>query len=381
MRGIRTIVVIGAFVVATSGCTLYGFGRNDFGQLGDGTTKERLDPVAAARNPAWLVVDAGAAHGCGIDAGHALYCWGDNTEGALGLGTTGGIKTVPTRVGAEADWSDVSAASGTHSACGIRGGSLFCWGGGGNGQLGLGDADDRSAPTPVEPGTLWKQIDSSGDHTCGIHTDGALFCWGQGQLGDGRVDGSVTPVQVGTATDWKQVSAGFLHTCGIRGPGTLFCWGYNYSGQVGNGAWGPTQEPTTTPTPIVGPPNTGWTSVAAGGSHTSAIRASRALLLGQQRERAARQRYVHRSRRPERSWCCGAHAGAERNRLDRRRRREQRVVRHPRQRPSVLLGRRHRRQRHELRRQHPAASRVRRVGDDQHRRRVQARRPHPELNR
>ena len=274
MRPIRALVLIGACALATSGCTAYGFGRNDFGQLGDGTTNTRLDPVAAARNPNWIKVDAGTAHSCGIDVSLALYCWGDNESGALGLGTSGDFTTVPKRVGTASGWTDVDAAADSHSTCGIRSGSLFCWGANGSGQLGLGDANDRLTPTQVEPGSQWKQVNLSGDHSCGIQSTGALWCWGAGgagQLGDGLSEDHLVPTRAGETADWLQVSVGFLHTCGIRRTGILFCWGYNYSGQIGDGTWGPTGPVHPAPTQVG--MSTRWTSVAAGGSHNCAIRA------------------------------------------------------------------------------------------------------------
>lgn len=274
MRFIRTLILIGACALVASGCTLYSFGQNSFGELGDGTAKTRLDPVPAARNPDWLEVDSGYYHSCGIDVSLALYCWGDNTYGALGLGTSGYFtsKRVPTRVGTANDWTGIDAAGGQGSTCGINGGSVFCWGANVSGQLGVGDTNSRLSPTQVGTATDWKQVATGGNHGCGIRTSGALFCWGEnthGEVGDGTNESRLTPVQVGTATDWKLVRAGYLHTCGIRGSGALFCWGDNYSGQIGDGTIG-FFESRNTPTQIG--TSTGWSSVATGEGHTCAIR-------------------------------------------------------------------------------------------------------------
>lgn len=236
--------VVGLVALSMSGCTLYGWGGNFYGQLGDGTLRSRSEPVAAARNPGWVQVDAGDSHSCGVDLSGALYCWGTGEVGQLGDGRAHFAQTIPTRVGTANDWIRVSAGGfggslpnadvRTGHTCGIRRpGALYCWG---SGPIGTGAP---FAGTPVQVGSFtdWTQVSAGGLHTCAIRA-GALYCWGsnsRGQLGDGTIVGHPTPVQVGTASDWSVVSASFTaHTCGIRA-GALYCWGDNTTGQIGDG--------------------------------------------------------------------------------------------------------------------------------------------------
>jgi alpha-tubulin suppressor-like RCC1 family protein len=265
------VVLVVGLALAVSGCgTLYGWGGNGFGQLGDGTTTLRSDPVPAARNPDWVQAEAGFYHSCGIDVHGALYCWGNNTRGELGVDIPGFHTSVPTRVGTATGWTDVSAAGASGSqgfTCGIRSGSLFCWGWNQDGQLGVGDTAPRSTPTQVGTTTDWTRVSAGHFHGCAIRAAGALFCWGtnfDGQVGDGTNVQRLTPVQVGTATDWTAVASGGAHTCGLRTGGRLFCWGLG--GTVGDG----TLEDRNMPVPVG--PATGWTAVGLGGAHTCAIR-------------------------------------------------------------------------------------------------------------
>jgi alpha-tubulin suppressor-like RCC1 family protein len=281
MRRIGTIVVAGALALLCSGCTLYGWGDNFLGQLGDGTLiTPRVDPVPAARNPNWIMVDAGRFHACGIDVDHALFCWGDDLGGEIGDGAANPSvpRTNPTRVGTASDWTDVSAGGFGGAfpleeqlppghTCGIRaGGALYCWGNNANGQLGDGTLTNRSAPTRIGGASDWTRVSTGGFHTCGIRSGGALYCWGdntQGQLGDGTNTSSTFPMRVGIATDWTLVSAGFsAHTCGIRSDGALYCWGDNTDGQLGDN----TTTDRTIPTQVG--TATDWMLVSAGGAGT-----------------------------------------------------------------------------------------------------------------
>lgn len=282
MRVLRRVLLVGILVLATSGCTLYGWGYyNEFGQVGDGTTLPRFSPVAAAKNPDWRQVDAGFYHSCGIDLSGALSCWGNNLRGELGLGRSGPTAgtTVPTRVGTSNSWSAVSgggASSGQGFTCGVRAGAVLCWGHNANGQLGVGDTTDRSVPAQVGMDTDWKTVSSGTFNSCAIKTNGALYCWGAGggANGDGTVAERRAPVRVGTANDWKLVSVGG-HACGTRGS-ALFCWGSNVGGQIGLGSV--QQFAYTAPQRVDA--SIPWSSVAAGGSHTCGLAAGSVYCWG-----------------------------------------------------------------------------------------------------
>lgn len=216
---------------------------------------------------------AGAFHTCALRNGE-LYCFGRNHFGQLGDGTTRDRPT-PMRIGAESGWSQVVA--GNAHTCGRRGGALYCWGKDSHGEVGNGpDAVDRySTPQQVGTGRDWGQLAAGAEHTCAIR-NGALFCWGRnnsGQLGDGTLEDRPSPVQVGEEADWTQISAGTLHTCGIRGS-ALYCWGYNAWGQLGD---------TTTATrrePVQILPDAGWSSLCAGDAHSCGLRSGNLYCWG-----------------------------------------------------------------------------------------------------
>lgn len=152
---------------------------------------------------------------------------GDNTD-----------RLVPTRVGAGVDWVRVSAG-GFHT-CGVRSDrSLWCWGHGDYGELGLGDRTDRLVPTRVGSEVDWARVSANiSGHTCGVRTDRSLWCWGNnrlGQLGLGDRTRRLVPTLVGAGVQWASVSGGAGHTCGVRTDLSLWCWGWNSSGQLGLG--------------------------------------------------------------------------------------------------------------------------------------------------
>lgn len=220
---------------------LFCWGANNYGQLGLGEASPDagIVPEVVAGEALWSAVAVGEYHSCGIQEDGSLWCWGRNLNGQLGDGTTTD-KAAPSRVGADSDWADVQA--GWSSTCGRRAdGSLYCWGGNGAGQLGDGTTTQRTAPTPVSGAAEWRAVSLRSDHACAVRGDGALHCWGgngAGQLGDGTTTSRNAPVQVGSAFDWVSVVAGGSFTCGLRANLDLSCWGSNVSGQLGLGVVG-----------------------------------------------------------------------------------------------------------------------------------------------
>lgn len=261
----------------------------DEGYSGDGDSCEALpwSKVSVGGrtnyNPA-----ATTSHACGLREGQ-LFCWGQNAYGQLG--GSGPASAAPRRVGAEDDWTDVSA--GGAFTCGIRGGELYCWGsntdggrfddGGYVGILGLGaDYDEVLAveePTRVGEAADWVSVSAGTHHSCGIRESDAgertLWCWGKGgqngvALGHGGSEGSNVPVQeVTESTDWEMVASGLRgHTCGIRvgvvdevEERTLWCWGHN-----SNFPWDQTSTPQ-----LVGV-DTDWQTVTSGAWHVCGLR-------------------------------------------------------------------------------------------------------------
>jgi alpha-tubulin suppressor-like RCC1 family protein len=226
--------------------SLWAWGDNASGQLGVGDRTQRSTPTRVG-TASWQRVSSRGLHACGIQADGSLWCWGDNAAGQLGTGGFGlpgglGAADEPVRISAER-WLHVAAGGSSLGSsgytCGVReAGTLWCWGDGANGKLGTGGGD---VLTPTQVGSdgdpPWPFVHTSSDHTCGLTTDGALWCWGegnQGQLGVGGVFGDASrPRRVGSLDAWTTVQAGSTHTCAIRA-GELWCWGDDGQGQLGS---------------------------------------------------------------------------------------------------------------------------------------------------
>ncbi len=226
----------------SSGGAAYCWGRNDRGQLGDGTTTNRSVPVAVSGGLTFQVVTAGGfdiGHSCGLVAGDATYCWGDNERGQLGIGTSDVVPhSAPTFVTGGLGFVSLTAGLGRHT-CGLTGaGAAYCWGENTFGALGDGSTTDRPAPVVVSGGLVFAQLRAGGfiGHTCGVTDAGAAYCWGEnerGQLGDGSTTDRSSPSAVAGGLSFASLDAGFRHTCARATSGTLYCWGSGAAGQLG----------------------------------------------------------------------------------------------------------------------------------------------------
>lgn len=299
-------------------------GANGAGQLAQDPPGHLLPKrIGAAGELA--AVTSGPNNVCAVRKNGTLACWG--VAGAMP--TVGVASQVPLTIGAATDWKTVKqgymgacatktndalhcwatgaapAATGlTVSAydvgywhqCAIASGSLYCWGDGIFGKLGNGSNAGLTAPTKVGTDT-WSAVATSFDTTCGIKTDGTLWCFGFGISGIAKVGtattwtaveqtaqgqgfyglqgsslwhwaGATTPVASGSENDWIQVASGAAHVCGIRTGGTLWCSGDNSYGQLGDG----TLETRTSPVQVGTASD--WVSVSAGTFQTCGIRGS-----------------------------------------------------------------------------------------------------------
>jgi alpha-tubulin suppressor-like RCC1 family protein len=187
----------------------------------------------------WTEVALGEGdHGCGLRSGGSLWCWGRNDFGQLGVGLVG--TPIPSPTAVAGTW--IAAAIGSLHTCAIASdGSLWCWGLP-SAALGLGPVDEGipiDVPTQVGLDTDWVQVTAGSGFTCGRRSDGTLWCWGSngsGQLGQGAVGSDLdadTPVQVGTESDWVDLHARGSGACGQRGS-VLWCWGSGSAGRQGN---------------------------------------------------------------------------------------------------------------------------------------------------
>jgi alpha-tubulin suppressor-like RCC1 family protein len=192
--------------------------------------------ATAASALSFYQVSGGNFHTCGVTTDSRLYCWGRNFYGELGDGTTTDrLKPVP--VATTLRFREVSA--GNFFNCALTTDyRAYCWGWNGMGGLGDGTTTNRLKPVAVAGGRRFRQITTGSYHTCAVgYTDNRGYCWGSnsdGQAGDGTTTGRLRPVAVAAALSYRQVSAGSLHMCGVTTDNRAFCWGNNREGQIGD---------------------------------------------------------------------------------------------------------------------------------------------------
>ncbi|OGG61213.1 hypothetical protein A3C87_03645 [Candidatus Kaiserbacteria bacterium RIFCSPHIGHO2_02_FULL_49_34] len=258
----------------TTDGTYYAWGSNDVGQLGIGTNQSRNAFTKFTVNN-WKQVSAksNVAHASAVKNDGTLWSWGLGEDGRLGLGDENQYFS-PTQVGTDTDWNYTNA--GNLSGYAIKtNGTLWSWGGNVAGQLGLGDTNERLNPVQVGTDTNWKDVRGGASFAVGLRTDGTLYGWGSnnaGRTGLGITSGTtLTPTQIGTATDWQSLAVGNAYACAIKTNGTLWCWGLNTSSQLGLG------DTTSRTTPTQVGIDTNWESVAAGSIATAAVKTNGTL--------------------------------------------------------------------------------------------------------
>lgn len=225
----------------TSTGALQCWGDNTYGELGNGTTTSATTPVAVpGLSSGVTAVSAGAIHTCALTSAGAVLCWGYNSDGELGNDSTK-ESTVPVPVAGLASGVVVIAAGYYHSCAVTSAGAAICWGDNADGELGNSTTTSSSIPVPVtalSSGAI--AIAAGGYDSCAATVSGAALCWGQnhdGQLGIGTTgNGSSTPVSVtGLSSGVVAVAAAELHNCAVTSDGAVWCWGYNVEGELGDG--------------------------------------------------------------------------------------------------------------------------------------------------
>jgi alpha-tubulin suppressor-like RCC1 family protein len=304
------------------------WGWNVFGQVGDGSTTERLRPVLVKGGLHVSQVDAGwyqtcavatdsktycwgklpaamatalkfrqvaigSEHSCGVTMANKAYCWGTNRFGELGNGTWEPLSDAPQfPIAVRGNHLFREVTVSVYHSCGVTlDDKAYCWGGDGGGELGDGSASGdcggapcRTVPTLVAGGRSWRRLEAGGGygageggeggddggHTCGVTMDHRAFCWGagkHGQNGDGNLMMRKAPVEVAGGLSWRSVSLGVWHACGLTTDGKPWCWGYNFIGQLGDG----TLMQRNTPKAVAG--GHSFRTLSAGGAHTCALTA------------------------------------------------------------------------------------------------------------
>jgi len=225
------------------------WGSNLNGQLGDGTTANRLTPTEViGLSSDVTAISGGREHTCALLATGAVTCWGDNTDGQLGDGTTANRLTPTAVTGLDSDVTAITAGH-NHTCALLATDAVHCWGYNGYGQLGDGTTANRLTPTAVTGLDIGvTAISASRFHTCALLATGALTCWGwngYGQLGDGTTANRLTPTAVtGLSSDVTAITAETFHTCALLATGAVRCWGYNGYGQLGDNSTANRATPT-----------------------------------------------------------------------------------------------------------------------------------------
>lgn len=211
----------------TFGTTLWAWGENAYGQLGDSTTINKDKPTYIGSG--YNSIAVGGAHSLALKQ-DTLFAWGNNRFGQLG-DMTYVDKSSPVQIGT--GYTRISAGF-DHSLGLKQDGSLWAWGDNMYGQLGDGTHENRS--TPVQIGTGYSSIAAGGGHSLALKTDGSLWAWWSnefGQLGDGTNENKSIPVQI--TLDYSVIAAGGRHSLALKKDGSVWAWGDNAYGQLGDG--------------------------------------------------------------------------------------------------------------------------------------------------
>lgn len=260
---------------------IYCWGRNHRGQLGVGDTVDRDQPhgiVNVTKPKAATQVSAGAEHSCGIISGMA-FCWGDNTYGQLGNGTSGGVSDEPVAVQGLGSRKVTSIDAGRYHTCAVADGQAFCWGRNNQGQLGIGASTSNQTAAQAVQGLgsdVPTQITTGDMFSCAV-ANARGYCWGDntyGQIGRaaspnvGGTQRTATRVDALDTSDFSQMSAGKDFVCAII-IGTAHCWGNNASGQLGRtSTTGNQWQALRVASPVDGKYTT---EITAGDSHACSI--------------------------------------------------------------------------------------------------------------
>ena len=246
--------------------TVWGWGWNQNGELGDGTETDRQLPVQTSGLTDVKAVAAGAYHSLALKNDGTVWAWGGNPNGELGNGNNTSSST-PVQVSGLTDVKAIAAGGDTSLAL-KSDGTVWAWGENNYGQLGNGTNTDSNIPVQVSGLTDAKAIDSGWYNSAALKSDGSVRTWGwnqYGQLGDGTNTDSSTPVRVSGLSEATGITMGTYFAAAIKSDGTAWAWGDNQFGQLGDG----TNNPTNTPVQVSGIVDV--TKISAGGRHTMAL--------------------------------------------------------------------------------------------------------------
>jgi alpha-tubulin suppressor-like RCC1 family protein len=252
--------------IAESDGSVWSWGYNGNGQLGDGTLTQRVLPVNVSTLSSVLTIASGNAHSLAVKSDGTLWAWGYNGNGQLGDGSLN-QHTSPVQVTALS--GIIAAASGyAHSLALKSDGTVWAWGLNSNGQLGDNTTTQHTSPVQVSTLSGIVAIAAGDSHSLAVKSDGTVWAWGyngNNQLGDGTNTQRPLPVQVSGLTGVIAVAAGSAHSLALKSDGSVKAWGFNGYGQLGD------STTAQRPTPVSATNLPFITAIAAGAYHTLAI--------------------------------------------------------------------------------------------------------------
>ncbi|HMN67242.1 MAG TPA: choice-of-anchor D domain-containing protein [Bdellovibrionales bacterium] len=266
---------------------LFCVGANTYGNVGDGTTTDRVDYVAVDASTNYKQVSIGRNHACGLTAAGDVKCWGSDQYGQLGDGVVNPNMSTPQTVTSLGSGNKAIAAGGYFNCAINASDKLYCWGRNNVRQIGDNTTTTRATPVAIDSSNTYTKVAMGEDHTCAIRSDGALFCWGSGQTGAVGNDSTANTAQ-GPLYNVLSGTA-FMDITAITNANKLWCWGENSNGQLGKG------NTTDTGTPAAVDVSTDYAQIAAGRLHTCGVTTAGAMrcagnnAYGQHFDRTAEQ--------------------------------------------------------------------------------------------
>jgi alpha-tubulin suppressor-like RCC1 family protein len=241
-------------------------GRNQFGQLGDGSWTNSAFLVQPSGLTSVRYVAAGDEFTCALGTNGTAACWGLGEKGQRGDGSFAQVALSPVPV--QGLTTATALTGGYNHACALLSdGTMRCWGSNAQGQLGDPSTIESAVPNPVPGVSGVLAIATGAFHTCALLLDRTARCWGDnssGQLGNGTFTSSSTPVTVAGLSNAVAIAGGGSQTCAVLADGSVRCWGNNYEGQLGDG----TGTPSAMPVQVAGIGSA--VEIAGGWAHTCA---------------------------------------------------------------------------------------------------------------
>jgi alpha-tubulin suppressor-like RCC1 family protein len=261
--------------------TVWAWGYNANGELGNGSTNNSGAPVRVTGLTGMTAVAGGGGHSLALNSDGTVWAWGSNSSGQLGNGSaTGTFAGSNTPVQATGLTGMTAVAGGEHHSLALKSdGTVWAWGDNAHGQLGTGsttgpqtcDYGLACSTTAVQVSGLTgvTAVSAGAVHSLALKSDGTVWAWGfnrEGELGNGSTTNSSTPVQVTGLTGMTAIAGGGFHNLALKSDGTVWAWGSNDHGQLGNGS------AITSSTPVQVTGLTGMTAIAAGFAYGLGLR-------------------------------------------------------------------------------------------------------------